>query len=1294
MMRKSTRMLSLFLCVVLLISLMPMSVFAAKTVGPFEDVKSDAWYADAVQYVYDNGLMNGMSKTTFEPQTTTSRAMIVTILYRLAGEPAVSGKSTFEDVAAGKWYTDAINWAAKEGVVSGYSAKKFGPNDVITREQIATILCRYADQQGVDVSKRDDLKAFSDKGAVSSWAKDAMQWAVAVGLINGRTADTLVPKGNTTRAEAATLLMRFVEKILPKPEESAAPVVTPAATETPKPTESPKPTETPKPTESPKPTPADSEDDADDTDDSEGPFVVSFDSNGGSAAEDQTVNAGEYATKPDIDPRDGYQFAGWFLDEDETDLTNCFVFGTTPITENITLHAIWVDVSSDKDSDGFADELEDYVGTDKSKNDTDGDGLTDYQEVVEVGTDPLKPDTDGDGISDFDEDYDGDSVSNGLEFQYGTSPILADSDHDDLKDSEELKTYKTDPNAADSDGDGAKDGWEVRNGYDPLAYNDSFTVRVDADQPGDTNPITAGVAAVTDGGNAASVDVQPASSVDNALISPSIAGYLGQAYSFTADEAIQSATLTFLYDESVGVLGPDFQPRIYYLNEDTGELEELPNQTVENGKVTATVSHFSTYILLNKVAFDKVWEEDIKAPIVDSTGKATNIDVVFVIDVSGSMRSYNRMTTAKAAMNTFLDALNDNDRAALVKFNGSATVVAGLTSDKEALKNSVDSLYPDGMTSMYNGLDDAISMLNDPDAVYGYKMIVVLSDGRDEPSTNYSSYYADRVTRANDSNIVIYTVGAGSNTDTSILRQVAQNTGGAYYEATVTSGITDAFEEIQADTVDLTADANGDGIPDYFNDKLAQGKMVLSNGSDEFAFIDFNYDENGNPSADYDGDGLKNGEELQIVQNGNRVYMVMKSNPVLKDSDGDGVSDANEKANGTDPLVYQTSKTALDNLMNDRLYYYEVKVEDNADNWLLNADRAFLAAIYGIWNKDELYRNNMIDYFSNYGEATFNEDLEASHLKKGMIESLMDIISKIKKNVKDPADEIKDIYKLISKIKGTYDEDAVLYLVYHSYTETIEHVTTIYPDLGITVSTYSMKIEVVDRIVNVSKIADIVGKVAKGIKYTVKVGKTIIPYAKVGANEEAFERNIEILQEIAKYSSDKHAVNAAYDIMDRMAGGYSSAVQSCIQDAAEIAIDLAWDKLAAANIYVFIFEVVRVGLDLITGISDDLEQEFEMMSFERMATAVNRLLFTKGYGSGNAYYVKDSNLPGFKQLVSNLAQIRILGEKKYCDFMEYGGMLGWFIDNSENEALVDDQITWVSGLVDTLGVTISSDLKK
>ncbi|WP_162608094.1 S-layer homology domain-containing protein [Butyricicoccus pullicaecorum] len=179
----------------------------------FSDVPADAWYAEAVQYVYENGLMTGTSDTTFSPDLTTSRSMIATILWRMAGSPVVNYAMDFADVPADQWYAEAVRWASSEGIVGGYGNGSFGTGDPITREQFAVMLYRFAQKQGYDVSvgENTNILSYTDVSAVSEYAIPAMQWAVGSGVITGM-GDTLAPLGETTRAQAAMMLMRFSEQ--------------------------------------------------------------------------------------------------------------------------------------------------------------------------------------------------------------------------------------------------------------------------------------------------------------------------------------------------------------------------------------------------------------------------------------------------------------------------------------------------------------------------------------------------------------------------------------------------------------------------------------------------------------------------------------------------------------------------------------------------------------------------------------------------------------------------------------------------------------------------------------------------------------------------------------------------------------------------------------------------------------------------------------------------------------------------------------------------------------------------
>ena len=187
----------------------------ADWVSPYADVGPDNWFYEAVAYVSQREMMNGVTADRFRPGTVTNRAMIVTILWRLDNQPDAATAVSFTDVTEDKYYAEAVAWGGSYNIVTGYEDGTFRPGAPITREQLAAILYRYALSKGYDVTifTGTALDDFPDGGAVSSYAHEAMRWAVSVGIVGGKSDGTLSPKGSATRAEAAAMLMRFCEKV-------------------------------------------------------------------------------------------------------------------------------------------------------------------------------------------------------------------------------------------------------------------------------------------------------------------------------------------------------------------------------------------------------------------------------------------------------------------------------------------------------------------------------------------------------------------------------------------------------------------------------------------------------------------------------------------------------------------------------------------------------------------------------------------------------------------------------------------------------------------------------------------------------------------------------------------------------------------------------------------------------------------------------------------------------------------------------------------------------------------------
>ena len=304
-MKTAKHFLGVLLALCLVLGMIPSTAFAATGSNlPFTDVDTTDWYYNAVQYAYEKGMMNGTSTTALSPDGTTTRGMIVTILHRMEGTPAATG-TAFTDVPTGQWYSNAVAWASANGIVGGYGNGSFGPNDPITREQMASILSRYSTHKGYDTAAADSITGFADTAQVSSYAVESMRWAVGNSLISGTGNNTLAPKGNATRAQVATILMRFCQNIAGKANSTPTPDVP----------------ETP----------------VDRT------YTVTFDLNYGSDTryDVKTVKEGETVGKPANPSRSGYSFIGWYADKSGS---SQFDFKKV-ITSDLTLYAHWSKIS-------------------------------------------------------------------------------------------------------------------------------------------------------------------------------------------------------------------------------------------------------------------------------------------------------------------------------------------------------------------------------------------------------------------------------------------------------------------------------------------------------------------------------------------------------------------------------------------------------------------------------------------------------------------------------------------------------------------------------------------------------------------------------------------------------------------------------------------------------------------------------------------------------------------------------------------------------------------------------------
>ncbi len=397
----------------------------------FSDVVKTDWFYDSVVFVYENNIMNGLSEHKFVPNELTTRAMIVTILYRLDGLKEVERENIFSDVSSENWYNDAVIWASTNHIVNGYKDNTFKPNKYITREELCKILYNYSLYKNYKVDQKMDLSHYKDYNAVSDYALESVEWANKVGLVRGKKKDQLAPKGNATRAEIATIFKRFCMNIILDNIERYPFKMLPSE---------------------------------------HGEVISSV----GGLKEDNygELMGGEmddYVEGIEIQlfakAEEGYTFNKWISNsggkfEDE----ECYFSKFTMPNHSVEIKAEFIELKEGE----VSNETKSLLGLNRNKKDNDGDGLLDYFELKYLDTDPLKKDSDEDGISDADEDYDEDGLTNIKEQDIGTRPNIKDTDRDDINDYDEVYTYKLNPVNPDTDGDGLEDGDELKLGFDPL----------------------------------------------------------------------------------------------------------------------------------------------------------------------------------------------------------------------------------------------------------------------------------------------------------------------------------------------------------------------------------------------------------------------------------------------------------------------------------------------------------------------------------------------------------------------------------------------------------------------------------------------------------------------------------------------------------------------------------------------------------------------------------------------------------------------------------------------------------
>ena len=492
--------------------------------------------------------------------------------------------------------------------------------------------------------------------------------------------------------------------------------------------------------------------------------------------------------------------------------------------------------------------------------DEDEDLLTNYEELVLYNTDPFEEDTDGDNLLDEEEVR-----------LFFTNPAKYDSDDDGLSDYDEF-TYETDPMKADTDGDGLSDGNEIKYGFDPLTPEDSFSVVVKPEvEVEDT--VDPSLEIEVDGAVLDTLKVTP-----DDFFSEDTLGYVGKAYDYEVEGDIGSAVISFEFDEDN--VDKDAELVIYDFNSDKREMRPLPT-TVDGNKASAVVTELSTYILLDR----RVYEEEFKwVDTWDTEASYSSIEIVFVVDDSGSMTSNDRYNERLSVAQDLISKLPQNSQVGVVKFESSVTTLTSLTTDKDQAMDYLTSSYfkSSGGTKMYTAIKSAFNLFGSK--IDTMRVMVVLSDGETEDTSSHSSV----VSTATSKGIMVYTIGLGSSSSyfTSYLQPLANNTSGAFYYASQASQLTAIYDNIK-EKMDIQSDYDGDGLSDYY-----EKNMVVFEG------IGYELDFE-NP--DTDGDGLKDGVEVKTVtlfnDNGTKMTILGRvfSDPTEVDSDDDGVDDKSDR---------------------------------------------------------------------------------------------------------------------------------------------------------------------------------------------------------------------------------------------------------------------------------------------------------------------------------------------------------------------------------------------------------------
>lgn len=887
----------------------------------------------------------------------------------------------------------------------------------------------------------------------------------------------------------------------------------------------------------------------------------------------------------------------------------------------------------------------------------------------------------------------------------------ADTDEDHLNDYEEIYVYGTNPLNKDTDGDGILDGTEIKFSTDPLVKNDeneSISYTFDSKKIIDDYDENVYPEIELTGTLATLESFEIEARENDTIINKMIPGYIGTAYEFSTSEKFDKAVVTFHIDKNL-FKDDTFNPAIYYYNDENQILEELENQKIEGNAVSAELEHFSTYIVLNKTKFDKVWEEEIA--FYTEEQKQNGMDFAFVIDASGSMsydytpkndRNGLRLTLSKK----MVEKMTVKDRAMVVKFATTATLLQTLTSEKELISKAIDKIDSYGMTAMKDGIHIANMEYATHSDKTRNQIMIVITDGLD----NGSKYSMNTViSEAKVNGTKIYTIGLGSQIDTSELTQIASQTGGKYYYASVSSDLNDIYDDIEDETVDYSLDSNNDGISDYHTKMLCEGKLTTGTGVQLFAGIPY---EDVQSNDDYDGDGLKNGEEVEVKQYGKSAYITVNSSPITAYSDSDAYTDYEEI------VTYHTNPLKNNVIMHDNViktlmdgdYYYASIYEDEYLNstskqiftWIGNN-------VYGSnYDEQEIYKDALVNYFTKINDST-KEQEEVSEYAK-MIQSYGYIVSQAVGKARldlisrgETIDYILDLEKQIEHSRAAMADlvtsskfftKAEFYKEYDNIQESIRTAASKSDELK---AALNQEVVVKGKLTTFAE-----GKSAKAISKTLSWTCNILQegiaaaegfsdYCELKANLEVIQENVYILEVIGSDAYYDNLKKAANSLLVAARNGYASAVFEIMESLATASLNIALHTgIAEIPVVGFWIEISISVVNLIIPVSDSSLYAVRLCGISCMATLLGNDLFRYVIGGieitsdgSYVYAIYEDSAKKAVQRYENLVEMRKFGEENMITLQDMGpSFLKWLLKKlgSDGEAIINHCKETISAL--------------